>query len=111
LLLLPEAPWKSYGDRKKTLNQNGLTELLQEYGLEYDRARNKQGKRIRGLLYKRFHEQYCRYSRVGDPTLKSVIEELSRDSDPDSPSGGSPTSPPTNPQAPSSGGKEKGQLK
>ncbi len=106
LHLLPEAPWKSYGREKKVLNANGLYEILDPYGLKADQQKIG-GVRYRGLDYKLFHEKYGRYCRIGDPTLKSIAEELDKDlKPPDDPSGGSPTSPSGAPQPPSSGGNE-----
>jgi hypothetical protein len=108
LLLLPEAPWKSYGREKKLLNPNGLFELLEVYGLAPIQKKIK-GAVYRGLTYKRFHEQYLRYARIGDPTLQSIAEELERDMEPPDgpsdgpskgPSGGSPAPPSKSPEFP-----------
>jgi hypothetical protein len=103
LLLLPEAPWKCYGREKASLNAHRLYDLLKDYGLMPSRQ-NCGGKFYRGLAYKLFQEKYGRHCRVGDPTLKTVAEELAKDLGPsDGPSGGSPNPSPEKP----SGGPSK----
>jgi DNA polymerase-1 len=104
LLKLPEAPWQSYGPQKKRLNANGLWEMLGFYGL--DVVQKKIGRNSpRGLLYRPFHEKYGRYARVGDPTIDSVLAELTKElgSFPDDPpdEGGSPQSSEPKPKDPS----------
>ena len=97
LLCLPEAPWKCYGREKAILNAHRFYDLLKDYGLVPSHPKIG-GKTHRGLDYKLFQEKYGRHCRVGDPTLKTIAEELAKDLGPsDGPSGDSPDPPSESP--------------
>ena len=104
LLELPEGGWRSYGKEKKVLNDHGLYELLESYGLESVHRRVGPYKFVRGLTYNLFHEKYGRHCRVGDPTLKSISDELEKEFEPpDDPSDSSGVSPDTPSPDPTTG--------
>ncbi len=100
----PEGGWRSYGKEKKVLNDHGLYELLESYGLESVHRRVGPYKFVRGLTYNLFHEKYGRHCRVGDPTLKSISDELEKEFEPpDDPSDSSGVSPDTPSPDPTTG--------
>jgi DNA polymerase I-like protein with 3'-5' exonuclease and polymerase domains len=112
LLQLPEGGWRSYGRDKRVLNDRALYDLLEPYGLESASRRTSPYKTTRGVLYGLFLEKYGRNCRIGDPTLKSVTEELEKEFGPsDDSSGGSAVTPDSPVPKPPLGGKEEEEAK
>jgi hypothetical protein len=66
MISLPEAPWRSYGTSKKTLDANGLYFFLKPYGLEPEHARFGTST-ARGMYTDRIMEVFNRYQRNQPP--------------------------------------------